>query len=88
MGNNEKQHKHFVAAIRKFMAMDKLTAPLLRELINHITVYETEGTGKNRSHRIIIHYRFIGVLDFLKQEPKYTANTRKGVAVKYVTETA
>lgn len=31
----------FIAAIRKFMQMDELTAPLLRELIDHIEVYET-----------------------------------------------
>ncbi|MBQ8524674.1 MAG: DUF4368 domain-containing protein [Clostridia bacterium] len=32
--------------------MQKLTAPLLRELIDEITVYETEGVGKNRSQRL------------------------------------
>ena len=36
----------FIAAIRKFMQMDELTAPLLRELIDHIEVYETQGVGK------------------------------------------
>ena len=34
------------------MEMQKLTAPLLRELIDEITVYETEGVGKNRSQRL------------------------------------
>jgi hypothetical protein len=62
--------------------MDKLTAPLLRELIDHITVYETEGTGKNRSQRVVIHYRFIGILEYPRTEPVYTADTRKGVAVQ------
>lgn len=68
--------------------MDKLTAPLLRELIDHITVYETEGMGKNRSQRVVIHYRFIGILEYPHTEPTYTANTRKGVAVKYLTRSA
>ena len=45
------------------MEMKKLTAPLLRELIDKITVYETEGVGKNRSQRIIIHYKFIGYIE-------------------------
>ena len=44
----------FTAAIRKFMEMETLTAPLLWELIDHIDVYETEGTGKNRTQRITI----------------------------------
>ena len=48
----------FSHAIRKFMEMNTLTAPLLRELIDHIDVYETEGTGKNRTQRILIHCRF------------------------------
>lgn len=32
--------EHFIRAIRKFMQMDALTAPLLRELIERIDVYE------------------------------------------------
>ena len=88
MGSQEKNHGHFLAAIRRFMEMDKLTAPLLRELIDHITVYETEGTGKNRSQRVVIHYRFIGMLECPHAEPAYTADTRKGVAVKYLTQSA
>lgn len=45
----EQNKEHFIKAIRRFMDMQKLTAPLLRELIDEITVYETEGVGKNRS---------------------------------------
>ena len=88
MGSMEKNHGHFLAAIRRFMGMGKLTAPLLRELIDHITVYETEDTGKNRSQRVVIHYRFIGILGYPHTEPAYTADTRKGVAVKYLTQSA
>lgn len=46
----------FIAAIRKFMQMDELTAPLLRELIDHIEVYETQGVGKSRTQRITMHH--------------------------------
>ena len=42
----------FIAAIRRFMQMDKLTAPLLRELIDRIEVYETQGVGKNRTQKL------------------------------------
>lgn len=43
--------------------MDYLTAPLLRELIDHIDVFETEGIGKNRTQRIVIYYRFVGYVE-------------------------
>ena len=42
----------FIAAIRRFMQMDKLTAPLLRELIDRIEVYKTQGVGKNRTQKL------------------------------------
>ena len=34
--------------------MDYLTAPLLRELIDHIDVFEKEGIGKNSTQWIVI----------------------------------
>ena len=49
-GQCERDRETFTSAIRRFMRMDSLTAPLLRELIDHIDVFETEGTGKSR-HR-------------------------------------
>ena len=78
----------FIAAVRKFMQMDKLTAPLLRELIDHIDVFETEGKGKNRTQRIVIYYRFVGYVEIpeVSQRPRIKADTRKGVAVEYLTE--
>ena len=78
----------FIAAVRKFMQMDKLTAPLLRELIDHIDVFETEGKGKNRTQRIVIYYRFVGYVEIpeVSQRPNIVADTRKGVATKYLTE--
>lgn len=78
----------FIHAIRKFMEMQTLTAPLLCELIDHIDVYETEGTGKNRTQRIMIHYKFVGVIEIPEPGCNYTADTRKGVAVEYVTQSA
>lgn len=67
--------------------MDNLTSPLLRELIDHIDIFETEGTGKSRTQRIVIYYRFIGYIE-LPNTTKQThiADTRKGVAVEYITE--
>ena len=84
----EQNKEHFIKAIRRFMDMQKLTAPLLRELIDEITVYETEGVGKNRSQRIMIHYKFIGYIEIPEDGGNYKADTRKGVAVEYITKSA
>lgn len=43
-GQCERDRDNFISAIRRFMRMDRVTAPLLRELIDHIDVFETEGT--------------------------------------------
>ena len=68
--------------------MDKLVAPLLRELIDRIDVFETEGTGKSRTQRIIIYYRFVGHVEIpeVSQRTRIKADTRKGVAMEYLTE--
>ena len=62
-GQCERDSETFTSAIRRFMRMDFLTAPLLRELIDHIDVFETEGTGKSRTQRIVIYYRFVGYVE-------------------------
>lgn len=82
----------FVKAIRKFLQMQTLTKPLLQELIDHIDVFETEGTGKNRTQRITVYYRFVGYIE-IPEVPKrrrenYVADTRQGVSVEYVPQIA
>ena len=85
--NTNSEYGKFISAIRRFMQMDNLTSPLLRELIDHIDIFETEGTGKSRTQRIVIYYRFIGYIE-LPNTAKQThiADTRKGGAVEYITE--
>lgn len=85
--NTNSEYGKFISAIRRFMQMDNLTSPLLRELIDHIDIFETEGAGKSRKQRIVIYYRFIGYIE-LPNVTKQThiADTRKGVAVEYITE--
>ena len=76
----------FISAVRKFMEMDKLTAPLLKELIERIEVCHIEGVGKNRTQHFKIHYKFIGCIA-LPEVPKprpIKLNTRQGVAVEYL----
>lgn len=85
--NTNSEYGKFISAIRRFMQMDNLTSPLLRELIDHIDIFETEGAGKSRKQRIVIYYRFIGYIE-LPNVTKQThiADTRKGVAVEYITD--
>ena len=81
--------EQFISAVRKFMQMETLTAPLLKELIDKIVVYETQGTGKYRTQRIVIYYRFVGYLEIPLTESEweyYRADTRQGVAVEYISK--
>ena len=90
LSTQELGREAFIAAIRKFMQMETLTAPLLRELIDHIDVYETEGVGRNRTQRVVIHYRFIGYFKLPENvfRRSYRADTRQGVSVKYLRDPA
>lgn len=76
---------NFISTIRRFMQMNKLTPNILRELIEKIEVYHIEGVGKNRTQRIVVHYRFIGVLEMPKKpsDDVVTLEARQGVAVSY-----
>ena len=86
MGSRQQERDNFIHAIRRFMEMDRLTAPLLRELIDHIDVYEQEGSGKNKRQRLVIYYKFIGYFDIEGIiKANYTADLREGVAAEYVT---
>ena len=85
--NTNSEYGKFISAIRRFMQMDNLTSPLLRELIDHIDIFETEGTGKSRTQRIVIYYRFIGYIELPNiAKQTHIADTRKGVAVEYLTK--
>jgi len=76
----------FIGAVRKFMQMERLTAPLLRKLIDRIDVYEVTGTGKNKKQMLKINYRFVGYLELpsLVKRNNYRENTRKGVELEYI----
>ena len=57
-----KKYFNFLKAVRSFMEMKTLNPVILRELVEKIEVYQIEGTGKNRTQRVVIHYRFVGCL--------------------------
>ena len=87
LAENNRNKENFISAVRMFMEMKELTPALLHELIERIEVYETEGKGKNRTQRIMIYYRFVGYIEISGGDRKHyhTAETRKGVAVQYLT---
>lgn len=76
----------FIRAIRKFMTMQMLTPIVLQELIDKIEVFPIEGTGKNRTQRLVLHYRFVGCIDLPSIVPKHTykLDSRQGVAIEYL----
>ena len=85
--NKKVFHKEmFLSAIEKFMEMKTITAPLIRELIDHIEVHETEGEGKYKTQRIVIFYRFVGYIEIpeMALNQGITKDTRQGVSVSYI----
>ncbi len=81
--NNSKES--FIRAIRSFLKVQRLTPTLLRELIDRIDAHAVKGKGKSRTQEIVIHYRFIGVIDVpYVQHRRVVFETRQGVAIEYV----
>lgn len=63
--------------------------PVLSELIDHIDVYETQGTGKNKTQRLVIYCKYCKFVGYLDIDPAQchsncTADLREGVAMEYV----
>ncbi len=82
--------EQFIATIRRFMEMNTLTGPLLKELIDHIDVYEMEGSGKSKTQRVAIYYRFVGYIELPEGSyfDRLREDVRQGVAVEYIPEKA
>ena len=86
LNNAKSSSESFIRAIRKFMSMQTLTPIILQELIEKIEIFNVEGKGKNRTQRLIIHYRFVGCIDLPSVIPKHTykLDSRQGVAIEYL----
>lgn len=73
------------------LAQNRFIDTMLHELVERIDVYHIQGTGKNRTQRLVIHYKFVGVLD-LPQSPvlpeNVVLNSRQGVEIEYLVEKA
>ena len=86
LNNAKSSSESFIRAIRKFMTMQTLTPIVLQELIEKIEIFNVEGKGKNRTQRLIIHYRFVGCIDLPSVIPKHTykLDSRQGVEIEYL----
>ena len=78
------QVKNFDEIIRQ--ACDRGISVVLQELIEKIEIFNVEGKGKNRTQRLIIHYRFVGCIDLpsVIQKHTYKLDSRQGVAIEYL----
>ena len=70
-----------------FMEMKTLNPIILKELIEKIEVYHVEGSGKNKTQRIIIHYRFVGCLTIPEwyRKRRVSLESRSGVEINFLT---
>ena len=77
----------FLAAVRKYTKIKKLTPRILAELIDHIEVHQAETVPGGQTQRIVIFYNCIGSIEIPEEVdiplPQITMKTRQGVAVTY-----
>lgn len=77
----------FLAAVRKYTKIKKLTPRILAELIDHIEVHQAETVPGGQIQRIVIFYNCIGSIEIPEKVdiplPQITMKTRQGVAVTY-----
>ena len=81
-----KKAEQNTAQRRKFLEMKYINPILLKELIEKIEIFNIEGSGKSKTQRIVIHYKFLGILDVPNE---FSGNNvviepREGVAVEYL----
>ena len=80
------RQKKFTEKVKKFLEMKYINPILLKELIEKIEIYNIEGSGKSKTQRIVIHYKFLGILDVPNEFSgnNVVVEPREGVAVEYL----
>ena len=77
----------FLAAVRKYTKIKKLTPRILAELIDHIEIHQAESVPGGQIQKIVIVYNCIGSIEIPEEVgiplPQITMKTRQGVAVTY-----
>ena len=77
----------FLAAVRKYTKIKKLTPRIIAELIDHIEVHQAEIVEGGQIQRIVIVYNCIGSIEIPEEVniplPQIQMATRQGVTVTY-----
>ena len=77
----------FLATVRRYTHVTKITRRMVGELIDHIDVYHAEKRDGVTNQRVVIHYNCIGAFDVPDRrkipEADIIMETRKGVALSY-----
>ncbi|WP_277668619.1 recombinase family protein [Caproiciproducens galactitolivorans] len=77
----------FIATVRKYTRVKKLTPRMLNELIERIEVHQAEKVNGVYVQKLTIHYNCVGSIEIPEvlslPEPDVLIQTRKGVAVSY-----
>ena len=80
----------FLATVRRYTHVTKITRRMVSELIDHIEVYHAEKQDGVTNQRVVIHYNCIGAFDVPDRrkipEADIIMETRKGVALSYAPE--
>jgi DNA invertase Pin-like site-specific DNA recombinase len=78
----------FLATVRKYTRVRKLTPRMLNELIEKIEVHQAQKVDGEYEQELTIHYNCVGTIEIPSAAPQSGSNgirfmTRKGVAVNY-----
>ena len=77
----------FLATVRRYTHVTKITQRMVSELIDHIDVYHAEKQDGVTNQQVVIHYNCIGAFEVPDRkkipEADIIMETRKGVAVSY-----
>ena len=80
----------FLATVRRYTHVTKITRRMVSELIDHIEVYHAEKQDGITNQRVVIYYNCIGDFDVPDRrkipEADIIMETRKGVALSYAPE--
>ena len=77
----------FLATVRRYTHVTKITRRMVSELIDHIEVYHAEKQDGVTNQRVVIYYNCIGAFEVPDRkkipEADIIMETRKGVALSY-----
>ena len=77
----------FLATVRRYTHVTKITQRMVSELIDHIDVYHAEKQDGVTNQQVVIHYNCIGAFEVPDRkkipEADIIMETRKGVALSY-----